>query len=58
MATSSAGASTAMASVISEPKSPPCATYRVYPRRLISTIQARAMRAGFQPVAVGLPENP
>ena len=40
------------------PQSPPCATNRVYPRRFISTVQARAMRMGSQPVAAGLPENP
>jgi hypothetical protein len=30
----------------------------VYPRRFISTTQARAVRGGSHPVAVGLPENP
>jgi hypothetical protein len=35
-----------------------CAAYLVYPRRFISTIQARAMRTSSQPVVVGLPENP
>ena len=32
------------------PQSPPCATNFVYPRRFISTTQARAMRSGPQPV--------
>src|SRR5260370_32706380 len=40
------------------PQSPPCATNFVYPRRFMSTTQARAMWAGSQPVVVGLPENP
>src|SRR5215213_5040913 len=48
----------AITSLIIAPQSPPCATYRVYPRRFISTAQARAMRAWSQPVVVGLPENP
>ena len=44
--------------VTAAPQSPPCATYSVYPSRFISTAQARAVRTGSQPVAVGLPENP
>ena len=40
------------------PQSPPCATNRVYPRRFIRVIQARAMRGTSQPGAVVLPENP
>ena len=52
------GVCRAISSVTQFPQSPPWATYRVYPRRFISTIQARAMRSGSQPVAVGLPENP
>src|SRR2546425_13175240 len=48
----------AIRSLIIAPQSPPCATYRVYSRRFISTAQARAMRAWSQPVVVGLPENP
>ena len=47
-----------MSWVTAAPQSPPCATNRVYPRRFISTTQARAMRAGSQPVVVGLAENP
>src|SRR6059058_2076470 len=48
----------AIRSLIIAPQSPPCATYRVYRRRFISTAQARAMRAWSQPAVVGLPENP
>ena len=44
--------------VISPPQSPPCAVNFAYPRRFISTTQARAMRSGPQPAAVGLPEKP
>src|SRR6185503_4728462 len=44
----------AITSLMIAPQSPPCATYRVYPRRFISTAQARAIRAGSQPVVVGL----
>jgi len=40
------------------PKSPPCDTKRVYPRRFISTTQARAVRCESQPVVVGLAEDP
>ena len=58
MPINSGGASRAICSVTAFPQSPPCATNRVYPRRFISTIQARAMRMGSQPVVVGLPENP
>jgi hypothetical protein len=47
-----------MAWVTAAPQSPPWATNRVYPRRFISTTQARAIRTGSQPVAVGLAENP
>ena len=36
----------AISSVMIAPQSPPCATNRVYPRRFISTTQARAMWAG------------
>ena len=42
-------------SVTAFPQSPPCATNRVYPRRFINTIHARAMRMGSQPSSVGLP---
>src|SRR5512145_2705940 len=48
----------AIRSLTSAPQSPPCATYRVYPRRFISTAQARPIRAWSQPVVVGFPENP
>ena len=58
MPINSGGACRAICSVTAFPQSPPCATNRVYPRRFISTIQARAMRMGSQPVVVGLPENP
>ena len=58
MPSNSGGACTPIMSTTSAPQSPPCATNFVYPRRFISTIQARAMRSGPQPVAVGLPENP
>jgi hypothetical protein len=51
-------ACTPIISTISAPQSPPCATNCLYPRRFISTTQARAMRAGSQPLRVGLPENP
>ena len=44
--------------VTNAPQSPPCAVNRLYPRRFISSVQARAMRAGSQPGVVGLPENP
>ena len=40
----------AITSVMIAPQSPPCATNFVYPRRFISTTQARAMWAGSQPV--------
>jgi hypothetical protein len=39
------------------PQSLPAATNRPYPRRVISSHQARAMRWMPQPVAVGLPLN-
>src|SRR2546421_7639851 len=48
----------AIRALIIAPQSPPCVTYRVYPRRFISTAQAPAMRAWSQPVVVRLPENP
>src|SRR3954463_12074858 len=48
----------AIAPATGAPQSPPCATYRVSPRRFISSAQACAMRSGSQPVLVGLPENP
>src|SRR4030095_1132048 len=48
----------AITSVIIAPQSPPCATNFVYPRRFISTTQARAMWAASHPVVVGLPEYP
>jgi len=44
--------------VTAAPQSPPWATNLVYPRRFISMTQVRAMRAGSQPVVVGLAENP
>jgi hypothetical protein len=47
-----------MAWVTAAPQSPPWATNSAYPRRFISTTQARAVRTGSQPVAVGLAENP
>jgi hypothetical protein len=47
-----------MNSVTIAPQSPPCATNFLYPRRFMSTTQARAMRSGSQPGAVGLPEKP
>ena len=47
-----------MVCVTAAPQSPPCATNSVYPRRCISTTQARAVRTGSQPVVVGLAENP
>ena len=53
MASSSGGACTPMNSVMTAPQSPPCATNFVYPRRFISTTQARAMWTGSQPVVVG-----
>jgi hypothetical protein len=40
------GACAAITSVMSPPQSPPCATNCVYPRRFISTTQARAVQAG------------
>ena len=52
------GFNSAICSVTALPQSPPCATNSVYPSRLISSTQARAMRMGSQPVSVGLPENP
>src|SRR5437867_3438860 len=45
----------AIKSVIIAPQSPPCATYRVYPRRFISTAQARALRRGLDPIALRRP---
>jgi len=35
----------AITSLMIAPQSPPCATYRVHPRRFISIAHARAMRA-------------
>src|SRR5260370_37379533 len=58
MPSSSGAACSPMACVTAAPQSPPCATNRVYPRRFISTTQARAMRVGSQPVVAGLAENP
>ena len=58
MPSNSGGACTPISSVMIAPQSPPCATNFVYPRRFISTVQARAMWAGSQPVVVGLPEKP
>src|SRR3981081_4873897 len=58
MPSNSGGASAPITSVICAPQSPPCATNRVYPRRLISAIQAPTIWTGPQPVAVGFPENP
>ena len=54
----SAGACTPMSSVMMAPQSPPCATNFVWPRRFISTVQARAMWAGPHPVVAGFPEYP
>ena len=45
-------------SVMTAPQSPPCGTNFVYPRRFISTTQARAMWGQSHPVVVGLPEYP
>src|SRR5207247_4433192 len=58
MPSTSEGARTAICSVTGSPQSPPEATNRVYPRRFISTVQARAMRTGSQPSSVGFPEKP
>ena len=58
MPSSPGGVSRAICSVTALPQSPPCATNLVYPSRLISSTQARAMRTGSQPVSVGFPENP
>ena len=58
MPSSSGGACSPIVWVTAAPQSPPCATNRVYPRRFISSVQARAVRTGSQPVAVGLAENP
>ena len=44
--------------VTAAPQSPPSATYSPYPRRCMSTAQARAIRTGSQPVDVGLAEKP
>ena len=44
-------------STTTAPQSPPCATNFVYPRRFISSTQARAIRSGPQPGPVGLPEK-
>jgi hypothetical protein len=52
------GAWLPIASVTAAPWSPPWATYRVYPTRLISSAQARAMRPESQPIDVGTPEKP
>src|SRR5256886_5453139 len=49
------GPCVAIRALIIAPQSPPCATYRVYPRRFISTAPARAMRAPSPPVVVGFP---
>jgi hypothetical protein len=58
MPTSPGGAWVPMAWVTAAPQSPPWATNSVYPRRCISSTQARAVRTGSQPVLVGLAENP
>jgi hypothetical protein len=58
MPSNSGAACTPISSVTTAPQSPPCATNFVYPRRFISTVQARAMRSGPQPVVVGLSEKP
>src|SRR5688572_20405399 len=58
MAINSGGACAPIRSVMRAPQSPPCATYFLYPRRFISTFQARAIRSGPQPVVVGLLEKP
>jgi hypothetical protein len=47
-----------MVCVTAAPQSPPWVTNRVYPRRFISTTQARATRTGSHPGALGLAENP
>src|SRR6266566_4258795 len=44
MPSNSGGLCRAICSETAFPQSPPCATYRVYPRRFISTIQARGKR--------------
>src|ERR1700749_1631260 len=58
MPSNSGGACTPICSVMTAPQSPPWATNREYPRRFINTTQARAMRTGSHPVAVGFAENP
>jgi hypothetical protein len=52
MPSSPGGACAAITSVIIAPQSPPCATNFLYPRRFISTTQARAMRAGSWPACL------
>ncbi len=58
MPSSSAGAFEPITSVTCAPQSPPWATNRVYPSRLMSVIQASAMWYGSHPVAVGFAEKP
>src|SRR2546421_11725935 len=48
----------AIRSLIIAPQSPPCGTYRVYPRGFIRTAHAPAMRAWSQPGGGGFPGNP
>src|ERR1700740_345436 len=52
------GSSEPSEAVIVEPQSPPCAPYRVHPRRAIKAAHADAIRSTPQPVAVGFAEKP
>src|ERR1700758_4481623 len=52
------GSSEPSEAVIVEPQSPPCAPYRVYPRRAIKVAHADAIRSTPQPVVVGFAEKP
>jgi hypothetical protein len=58
MPSSPSGAWTAMTSERMAPQSPPWDTWRWYPRRRISSCQARPTWSGPQPVPGGFPEKP
>src|SRR5439155_160426 len=52
------GSASPIDAVTIAPQSPPCAPYRSYPRRAMSSVHARAIRSMFQPVPAGLSPKP
>lgn len=52
------GARAPISALTAAPQSPPCATHRSYPSRLMSVAQASAMRSIPHPGEVGLSEKP